>query len=78
VIMISVPILLLLGFLSVWKTIRRRESERVRLTINAALAEEMEARGQVYGGQAIYKGDESYDDNQALNEYMEEGEYDDF
>ncbi len=78
VIMISVPILLLLGFLSVWKAIRRRESERVRLTINAALAEEMEARGQVYGGQAIYKGDESYDDNQALNEYMEEGEYDDF
>ena len=79
VIMVSVPILLTLTFLSVWKAVRRRERERVRLTVQNALAEEMEARGQAaYGPQAIYKGDRSYDNNRAMQDYVANGEYDDF
>ncbi len=83
VIMLTVPVLLVLSFMTVWKYIRRRERERIRATVNAAMAEEMEARGQMppedysYGQQAIFKGDHSYDNNEALNEYMNEGEYDD-
>lgn len=78
VIMVSVPLLLILTFIAVWKSIRYRERERVRITVHNAMAEEMEARGQSYGGQVIYKGDRSYDGNKALREYMEQGEYDDF
>jgi|GEM_PF-626975 len=84
VIMLTVPIVLTLSFLTVWKSIRRRERERVRATVDAAMAEEFEARAQMtaedytYGRQALYKGDRSYDNNKALREYMQEGEYDDF
>lgn len=81
-IMASVPIFGVLIFLSVWKMIRRRERERIRLTVNAAMDEEMEKRRSNpedygYGQQALYKGDRSYDGNKALNEYIDEGEYDD-
>ena len=81
-IMVSVPIFAVLIFLSAWKAIKRRESERVRRTVNAAMGEEMEKRRSAsddysYGQQALYKDDRSYDGNQALNEYMDEGEYDD-
>jgi len=78
-IMISIPMLAVLAFMSVLKAIKRKESERVRLTVNAAMAEEMDRRREYeensYGDQSIYKGDRSYDNNRALNEYMNEGEY---
>lgn len=81
-IMTSVPIFLVLAFISVWRAIKRRESDRIRATVNAAMSEEMEKRRQEqgeygYGEQSIYKGDRSYDNNRALNEYMDQGEYDD-
>lgn len=77
-IMVSIPIFCVLGFMAAWKAIKRRESDRVRATVSAAMAEEMEKRRDYgYGEQAIFKGDRSYDNNRALKEYMNEGEYDD-
>ncbi len=83
VIMLTVPVLLILCFITGLKYIRRRERSRIEATVGAAMAEELEARGQSpedygYGSSALYKGDRSYDNNRALNEYMREGEYDDF
>ncbi len=78
VIMVSVPIFLVLGLIAGMQAIRRRDRERVRATVNAAMAEEMNARADYgYGSGDIYKGDRSYDNNRDLREYMAEGEYDD-
>ena len=79
VIMVSVPIFLVLAFIAGVQAVHRRDRERVRATVNAAMAEEMEARGDYgYGSSDIYKGDRSYDNNKDLREYMNKGEYDDF
>lgn len=81
VVMISFPMLLALGGLAAYKTLKRRESERVRAVVDTAMAEELEARRREaedmgYGSDAIYKGERSYDGNRDLRDYCERGEYD--
>ena len=78
VIMVSVPIFLVLALIAGMQAVRRRDRERAKANIDAAMAEELKARSDYgYGSGDIYKGDRSYDGNKDLREYANEGEYED-
>ena len=80
-IMISIPILCLLGFMAAWKAVKRGERDRIRATVGAAMSEEMEKRRQQgdygYGDSALYRSEDSYSRNADLDDYIRNGEYDD-
>lgn len=75
VVMLSIPLFLVLGFYSVYSTMKRRERTRVSHVIELATREEIEARKQEeldLGREAIYKSEEQYRRETELDDYLAE------